>query len=82
MDERVRMSPSRARVEALMQGGDWWRTDRLAQTLGMRNIGTVTSKIRDLAAYFGWSYERRKTDEAGIFEYRLVPRNPGQLPLL
>lgn len=82
-EDRKRMAPSRAAVLALMEGGAWWPSDKACQALGLRNLGTFTSRVRDLAAYFQWCYEKRRGSQPGVWEYRLFRPGPSeQLPLL
>lgn len=80
--DRIRLAPSRLKVAAVMADEGWHRTDKLCEAVGLRNLGTLTSRIRDLAAYGGFCYDKRPTDTKGVYEYRLFVRVPEQLPLL
>lgn len=80
--DRIRLAPSRLKVAAVMADEGWHRTDELCEAVGLRNLGTLTSRIRDLAAYGGYEYEKRPTEIKGLYEYRLFTRMPEQLTLL
>lgn len=85
VEDRQRLRPHNARVLEFVKDAGWFTLEYVAFSLGLRNGSTVSSRLRDIKAESQWTYERRRSDTPGVFEYRLVeknPRNAEQLSLL
>ena len=85
-EDRARLRPHNARVLEFMLAGPsgcFFELDQIALALGLRNGSTVSSRLRDIKDETNYSYERRRTDRKGVFEYRLIvpDTNPTQLEL-
>ena len=82
-EDRARLRPHNARVLYLMLDMHWWTLGELADTIPMRSASSVASRLRDIKAETNYSYERRRSNKPGVFEYRLIvpDPNPTQLEL-
>lgn len=81
MKDQDRLRPAQAKVLTVMQDGKWYTLNNLCARVGLRNEGSVASRIRDLKATKVYDYERRSTDIPGVYEYRLFEVETGQLEL-
>lgn len=83
LEDRRRLTPHNRRV-ALFMADHVWRTPyEIGEALGIRNAGTVTSRLRDIAASGVYDLEReRVSGQPGVHRYRLSIHKPEQLTLL
>ncbi len=84
--DRFRLQPQHNRILNLMSDGQWRTAFQIQEALGLATHSTCLSKLRDIKAagqrLNTWTYERRKVPHRpGLHEYRLVWREPGQIPL-
>lgn len=60
----------------------WITLEDLAKKAGVRNPSSVASRLRDLKAFHGYQYERRRTETEGLFEYKVIKPESLQLELI
>ena len=83
LEDRRRLTPHNRRVALFMADHQWRTPYEIGEALGIRNPGTVTSRLRDLAASGMYDLERERVlGQPGVHRYRLSIHKPEQLPLL
>ena len=72
-----RLNKQAKRVYKVMRDGDWWALHEIAEHTGDPEA-SVSARLRDLRKpkFGGFTINRRRRNDAGLFEYQL--QNPDQ----
>lgn len=76
--DQARLTSQLERVKALMQDGHWRTLGALSAIAG-GSEASVSARLRDLrkTRFGAYSVDRRRV-EGGLFEYRVIPKEPTQ----
>ena len=79
--DKKKFSKQLKSVVSVVESGNWMTIEQIGQKAGLRNWSSIASRLRDLKAYHGYDYEKRKTEISGVYEYRVFKVTTGQINL-
>ena len=77
--DKKKFSKQLKAVVSVVEDGEWRTIEQIGAKAGLRNWSSIASRLRDLKAYHGYDYEKRKTEISGVYEYRVFSIISGQM---